>query len=106
MGMSGSERQQFTLLKDLLWSDVDPIIKGTTPSPRGAGCVFGVDVTSAWLKRLNLPYMVRSHYCVPDGIDVLTAEDGTACYTVFSCSNYVRSENRGGVVSFTKQEGG
>jgi len=105
--LSEDDRRHFLLMKDLLWSDVDPNMTGTVVSPRGAGCVFGPDVAEEWLEEENLPHLIRSHYCIPQGIDKLECENGGHnVYTVFSCSNYVNSGNNGSVVTFSKDEQG
>ena len=56
-----------SLLEEGLWSDPKPG-KGRSESPRGAGLLFGPDVTKEFLTRnapLNL--IVRSHECMTKG---------------------------------------
>jgi len=48
-------------LEEILWSDPAEGIKGTLPSPRGAGRLFGEDVTSAFLKMLGVKFLIRGH---------------------------------------------
>ena len=50
-----------THLEEILWSDPDDEIKGTYPSPRGAGKLFGEDVTEKFLKMLNVKVLIRGH---------------------------------------------
>ncbi|XP_053623522.2 serine/threonine-protein phosphatase 5-like [Plodia interpunctella] len=69
---------------ELLWSDPQPM-GGRAPSKRGVGCQFGPDVTSNFLARNGLDYIIRSHEVKNDGYEV--AHDGK-CITVFSAPNY------------------
>ena len=50
-----------TLLEEILWSDPYEGIRGTIPSPRGAGKLFGSDVTMRVLERLGVNFLVRGH---------------------------------------------
>ena len=50
-----------THLEEILWSDPNDVIKGTYPSPRGAGRLFGKDVTEKLLKILNVKILIRGH---------------------------------------------
>jgi len=99
-------------MKDLLWSDIDANSTGAIASPRGAGCVFGPDVAQEWLEEEGLRHLIRSHYCIPQGIDKVPCDaeasgggEGRQVYTIFSCSNYVQSGNQGSVVTFKKRDG-
>ncbi len=56
-----------THLEEILWSDPNDIIKGTYPSPRGAGKLFGKDVTEKFLKILNVKFLIRGHEPSEDG---------------------------------------
>ena len=87
-------------IKDMLWSDPhpDPDFKGSQASKRGAGVLWGEDVTWNFLNKENLSVLVRSHQCVPNGVSVT---HGGAVYTVFSASNYCgTSGNLGAVLMF------
>jgi protein phosphatase len=48
-------------LEEILWSDPEESLKGTSPSPRGAGKLFGQDVTERFLKMMNAPILIRGH---------------------------------------------
>jgi len=48
-------------LEEILWSDPDETITGTYPSPRGAGKLFGKDVTQKFLNMLNVRFLIRGH---------------------------------------------
>jgi hypothetical protein len=54
-------------LEEILWNDPWTGIKGTIASPRGAGRLFGEDVTSRVLKMLNVKALIRGHQPCPDG---------------------------------------
>jgi protein phosphatase len=56
-----------SLLEDLLWSDPDDTVTGVEPSPRGAGKLFGEDVTDQTLNKLNVRMIVRGHESVDQG---------------------------------------
>ena len=47
-------------MSDLLWSDPSPRA-GRLPSQRGVGCMFGPDITEAFLRQNNLELVIRSH---------------------------------------------
>jgi protein phosphatase len=67
------------LLEELLWND--PMNrKGVEPSPRGAGFLFGPDVTDRFLKSLSVKVVVRAHEPC-DGYEVL---HGGRLITIFS----------------------
>ncbi|MFQ6095980.1 MAG: metallophosphoesterase, partial [Candidatus Bathyarchaeia archaeon] len=53
-----------------LWSDPMENIIGTYPSPRGAGMLFGKDVTDKFLKMLDVRTIVRGHEPADDGYKV------------------------------------
>ncbi|RJS85882.1 serine/threonine protein phosphatase, partial [Candidatus Bathyarchaeota archaeon] len=48
-------------LEEILWSDPVDGIKGTTFSPRGAGKLFGPDVTSRFLRLMRAELLIRGH---------------------------------------------
>jgi protein phosphatase len=49
------------LLEDLLWNDPVEGMRGVSLSPRGAGRLFGKDVTEQVLGRLNAKILIRGH---------------------------------------------
>jgi protein phosphatase len=59
-----------SFLEDMLWSDPDEIIKGTCTSPRGAGKLFGKDVTNQVLKRFDAKILIRGHEPCEEGFRV------------------------------------
>jgi len=54
-------------LEEILWNDPWKGIKGTIASPRGAGRLFGEDVTNKLLTMLNVKALIRGHQSCPDG---------------------------------------
>jgi protein phosphatase len=57
-------------LEDLLWSDPDEDIQGVASSPRGAGKLFGKDVTDTVLRRLNAEILIRGHEACDSGFKI------------------------------------
>jgi protein phosphatase len=70
-----------THLEEILWSDPAEGIKGTIYSPRGAGYLFGEDVTDAFLKMAKVKCVVRGHEPVDEGFKL--NHDGRVI-TIFS----------------------
>ena len=72
---------------DLLWSDPDenPGGKGWGQSPRGAGFLFGENVTEEFLHRNGLDLIARAHQLVMEGYNW---SHGKKVVTVFSAPNY------------------
>jgi protein phosphatase len=54
-------------LEEILWNDPCETIKGTIASPRGAGKLFGPDITKKILKILNTKLLIRSHQSFFEG---------------------------------------
>jgi protein phosphatase len=55
------DRHNEALLEELLWNDPAEGLQGTTFSPRGAGKLFGRDVTEQVLAKLNAKILIRGH---------------------------------------------
>lgn len=70
-----------THLEEILWSDPVDGLKGTRPSPRGAGRLFGEDVTDRLLKMLSVKALIRGHE--PSGEGYKTNHNGKVI-TLFS----------------------
>ncbi|OHT15507.1 Serine/threonine-protein phosphatase PP1-beta [Tritrichomonas foetus] len=84
------------IINELLWSDPSPETKTFVSSPRGSGFLFGKEVLTKSLQRVNMDILVRGHNCVQEG--VLVQFDGI-CITVFSASRYCdKQDNRAGVL--------
>jgi protein phosphatase len=48
-------------LEEILWSDPEENLAGTHPSPRGAGKLFGTNVTEKFLRMLDVRMLLRGH---------------------------------------------
>jgi protein phosphatase len=59
-----------SFLEDILWSDPDETIKGTCTSPRGAGKLFGENVTNQVLRRFNVKILMRGHEPCKEGFKI------------------------------------
>ena len=71
-------------LCDLLWSDPEDRI-GYAPSPRGAGSVFGKDVSEEFCFNNDLKMICRAHQCITSGYQFW--HNDKVC-TIFSAPNY------------------
>ena len=69
------------LLEDMLWSDPTETIKGVCESPRGAGRLFGENITNEMLKRFNVKILIRGHEPCRDGFKI---NHGGKVLTLFS----------------------
>lgn len=61
--------QDMELLEELLWNDPMPS-KGVNASPRGAGFLFGPDVTEKFLESVGVKVVIRSHEPCEEGYEV------------------------------------
>ncbi|MCQ5340861.1 MAG: metallophosphoesterase [Candidatus Methanomethylicia archaeon] len=77
-------------LEIILWSDPSDDINGIIPSDRGAGVIFGPDVTSLVLNRLNVKYLIRSHQSVMKGYKW---NHNNKVLTIFSAKNVYDLDN-------------
>jgi protein phosphatase len=57
-------------LEEILWSDPEERLTGTYPSPRGAGRLFGEDVTNRFLAMLNVNVLIRGHEPSEEGCKI------------------------------------
>jgi serine/threonine-protein phosphatase 4 catalytic subunit len=81
----------------LLWSDPDDIV-GFSPSPRGAGFIFGGDAVKEFNEQNKLKFICRAHQLMMDGYGLLF-DDQLA--TVWSAPNYCyRSGNVASILEF------
>ena len=69
------------LLEDMLWSDPTETIKGVCESPRGAGRLFGENITNEMLRRFNVKILIRGHEPCRDGFQI---NHGGKVLTLFS----------------------
>jgi protein phosphatase len=54
-------------LEDLLWSDPNDMVRDVLYSPRGAGKLFGKNVTENVLKKVNAKILIRGHEPCTEG---------------------------------------
>ena len=83
-----TEREDI-IFKELLWSDPQPS-NGFKQSNRGAGTVFGPDITLKFLHDNKLDLVIRSHEVQPNGYSVV---HNNKLITLFSASNYCGKQN-------------
>ncbi|KAH0573156.1 Serine/threonine-protein phosphatase [Spironucleus salmonicida] len=89
-------------LADILWSDPD-VRQGWGRSPRGAGYIFGADVTEKFLKRNDLKLVARGHQMAMDGYQW---NHDKQIVTIFGAPNYCyRSGNQGAVMEIDENCG-
>lgn len=82
-------------MADMLWSDPD-IRPGWGRSPRGAGYIFGQDITEQFLRTNKMKLICRAHQMMMDGYQW---HHDKQVITVFSAPNYCfRSGNKGGIL--------
>lgn len=70
-----------THLEEILWSDPREGMRGTYPSPRVAGRLFGEDITEKLLKVLNVKVLIRGHEPAREGFKI---NHGGKILTLFS----------------------
>jgi len=59
-----------SFLEEILWSDPNEMIKESCASPRGAGKLFGENVTSQVLRRFSVKILIRGHEPCADGFTI------------------------------------
>ncbi len=64
------ENRNEALLEDLLWSDPDENLQGISSSPRGAGQLFGKEVTEEVLEKVNAKILIRGHESSDSGFKI------------------------------------
>ena len=80
-----NEPPETGIFSDILWSDPNETKMGFQQSERGAGFLFGRDVTEKFLKKNDLKFICRAHQVAMEGYQKFF--DG-ALYTVWSAPNY------------------
>jgi len=70
-----------THLEEMLWSDPEEELEGTRPSPRGAGKLFGPDITKKQLRLLDVKVLIRGHEAWQEGFKT---NHGGKILTLFS----------------------
>lgn len=72
---------QKTFLEEILWNDPDEQVKGTYPSPRGAGNLFAETITEDFLAKINAKILIRGHESAMEGFKI---NHGGKVLTLFS----------------------
>jgi len=87
------------LVQGILWSDPSDE-PGLNHSDRGAGFLFGPDISKEFLDHEDLKYIIRAHEPFEDGSNFHDVGDGKGVITIFSTANYPEGEgsNNGAVL--------
>ena len=59
-----------SFLEDILWSDPNESVKEICASPRGAGKLFGENITNQALRRFDVRILIRGHEPCEDGFKI------------------------------------
>lgn len=89
------------VLEDLLWSDPDENVQGVSPSPRGAGKLFGKNVTEKVLSHLNAKVLIRGHEPSGEGFKI---NHGGKVLTLFSRKGSPYHNRRGAYLQLPLSE--
>jgi serine/threonine-protein phosphatase PP1 catalytic subunit len=85
------------IMCDLLWADPDKDIAGWAESDRGISFIFGADVVTNFLKKMDLDLICRAHQVVEDGYEFFAKRQ---LITLFSAPNYCGEfDNAGAMMS-------
>ncbi|KAL6768625.1 hypothetical protein ACKKBG_A11495 [Auxenochlorella protothecoides x Auxenochlorella symbiontica] len=83
---------------DLLWSDPEEGVDGWGLSPRGAGFLFGPEITTQFCQTNNVDLIARAHQLVMEGYKTMF---DSKLVTVWSAPNYCfRCGNVAAILSF------
>jgi serine/threonine-protein phosphatase PP1 catalytic subunit len=85
------------IICDLLWADPDKDITGWAESDRGVSFIFGADVVTSFLQKMDLDLICRAHQVVEDGYEFFAKRQ---LITLFSAPNYCGEfDNAGAMMS-------
>jgi len=85
------------IICDLLWADPDKDIVGWAESDRGVSFIFGPDVVTSFLQKMDMDLICRAHQVVEDGYEFFAKRQ---LITLFSAPNYCGEfDNAGGMMS-------
>jgi predicted phosphodiesterase len=59
-----------TFLEDILWSDPNEMVNEVCASPRGAGKLFGENITNQVLRNFDVKILIRGHEPCEDGFKI------------------------------------
>lgn len=88
-------------LEEILWSDPEEGLNGVYPSPRGAGRLFGEDVTDKFLKMLGVNVLIRGHEPSDEGFKI---NHNGRILTLFSRKGAPYFNNRAAYLQFDLSE--
>ena len=86
-------------MSDLLWSDAEEDFEGFANSPRGAGVIFGKDISKRFNEVNNLLYISRGHQSVLDGYK--WNHNKNIC-TIFSAPNFLYRPNLAAIMELNE----
>merc|ERR1712091_233624 len=85
------------LICDLLWADPDKDIAGWAENDRGVSFIFGPDVVTSFLQKMDMDLVCRAHQVVEDGYEFFAKRQ---LITLFSAPNYCGEfDNAGAMMS-------
>ncbi len=70
LAYAGRNHPRTEILQDILWSDPSETIEGVYPSPRGAGKLFGKDLTVKVLDAFKVHVLIRGHESCDEGFRI------------------------------------
>jgi len=85
------------IICDLLWADPDKDIAGWAENDRGVSFIFGPDVVTSFLQKMDMDLVCRAHQVVEDGYEFFAKRQ---LITLFSAPNYCGEfDNAGAMMS-------
>jgi len=85
------------IICDLLWADPDKDIAGWAENDRGVSFIFGPDVVTSFLQKMDMDLICRAHQVVEDGYEFFAKRQ---LITLFSAPNYCGEfDNAGAMMS-------
>ncbi|KAK2964911.1 putative Serine/threonine-protein phosphatase 6 catalytic subunit [Blattamonas nauphoetae] len=96
------EVPQSGAFSDLMWSDPDELVDTWSPSPRGAGYLFGERVAQEFTEMNGISLVCRAHQLVMDGYKYSFTNESLV--TVWSAPNYCyRCGNIASILQLSEQ---
>mmetsp|Transcript_173620 Transcript_173620/g.551156 ORF Transcript_173620/g.551156 Transcript_173620/m.551156 type:complete len:336 (+) Transcript_173620:184-1191(+) len=83
------------LICDLLWADPDKDITGWAENDRGVSFIFGPDVVTSFLSKMDMDLVCRAHQVVEDGYEFFAKRQ---LITIFSAPNYCGEFDNAGAI--------
>ena len=92
--------RDISLMEELLWNDPMEDL-GMAPSPRGAGFLFGPDVTKSFIEQLKVRVVIRSHEPCMHGYEV---HHNGMLITIFSRKGFPYFNIKGAYLDIVKPQ--